>query len=572
MLYYNLVELKQFLDELRLVIRGSDGKTSSGKLHSLCKTNRNLYDLLFQYTSNYGLDTTLSERIFAVSNGYKDRPKCNCGNSVKYLRQQKRYATFCSTKCKFYREHIIKTVKEVCIKKYGVTSPMAAKEVQDKIKATHLKKYGGNPSKSKEVVQKARATMLRKYGAETALKVPEFKRKFKETCLKRYGKENPSQIEAVKIKVQASGAKTNIERYGVVRKIQQSIPKDTLALLDNREAFIEWFSIRHFKDKIPLYALAEELGVTTMTIVGRAKKHKIKARRFHSSYMQKELISFIRNLFNGEIIVNDRQAIDPKELDIYLPERNLAIEFNGLYWHSYYKKETIEERHKHQYKSIEGLKKGIQVLTIFSNEWLDKTKQEIWKNIIKIKLGKANRVYARKCSIKELSFLEAKEFFSVHHLQGSQSGSYSLGLYYDNQLISAMSFGKPRFSKKHEWEILRYATVGGMQVVGGASKLFKTFIADKKPKNVISYCDLRYGSGNVYTTLGFSKKRISAPSYWYFKPNEGILHNRLKFQKHKLADLLDNYNPDQTEADNMFKNGYRRIWDCGTAVYEYTIS
>lgn len=105
-------------------------------------------------------------------------------------------------------------------------------------------------------------------------------------------------------------------------------------------------------------------------------------------------------------------------------------------------------------------------------------------------------------------------------------------------------------------------------IAGGASKLYKYFISNYKPSSVVSYADLRYSNGNLYKKLGFEFSHFSNPNYWYFKLPDMTLHSRVRFQKHRLCNLLENFDNNKTEVENMLNNGYRRIFDCGNAVYK----
>jgi hypothetical protein len=130
-----------------------------------------------------------------------------------------------------------------------------------------------------------------------------------------------------------------------------------------------------------------------------------------------------------------------------------------------------------------------------------------------------------------------------------------------------MNFGKPRFNKKYDWELLRYCTKKYTTVVGGASRLFD-FFKRNYAGSIISYCDLRYSTGQLYQLLKMKLLHQSAPNYFYTKDCI-VLESRNKYQKHKLVKLLSNFDPNLTEAQNMFNNGYRRIWDCGNLVYVF---
>jgi hypothetical protein len=131
-----------------------------------------------------------------------------------------------------------------------------------------------------------------------------------------------------------------------------------------------------------------------------------------------------------------------------------------------------------------------------------------------------------------------------------------------------MTFGKCRFDKKHEWELLRFCNKLGYHVPGSASKLLKYFEKTYKPTSLVSYADRRWSIGNVYEKLGFKFSHNSLPNYWYFKNNSLLLESRVKYQKHKLKNLLENFDENKTEVENMKANGYNRIFDCGNMVFE----
>lgn len=132
-----------------------------------------------------------------------------------------------------------------------------------------------------------------------------------------------------------------------------------------------------------------------------------------------------------------------------------------------------------------------------------------------------------------------------------------------------MTFGKCRFDKKHEWELLRFCNKLGYHIPGAAGKLLKYFEQNYQPKSLVSYADRRWSRGKVYEALGFIKNHSSSPNYWYFDNNgSGDLLSRVNFQKHMLKDKLEIFDESKTEVENMRANGYRRIFDCGNLVYE----
>ena len=269
--------------------------------------------------------------------------------------------------------------------------------------------------------------------------------------------------------------------------------------------------------------------------------------------------------FLVDTITNDRKIIKPLELDIILPNHDMAIEYDGIFWHSSYSIET-ENKNYHLNKTELCEAKGIQLFHIFENEWVDPTKQQIWKSIISNKLGKSTRLYARNCEIKTVANVEKCEFLEANHLQGVCQSSINLGLYHNDMLVSLMTFGKSRFSKKYDWELLRFCNILNTTIVGGASRLLKRFRTIKSG-SIVSYADKRRSNGNLYKQLGFTHSHDSKPNYWYFKSIETGLESRVKYQKHKLNNMLENFDSNLTESENMYNNGYRKIYDCGNQVW-----
>lgn len=177
------------------------------------------------------------------------------------------------------------------------------------------------------------------------------------------------------------------------------------------------------------------------------------------------------------------------------------------------------------------------------------------------------RIFARKCWTGTVSKSRARLFLKNNHVQGAIASRYYFGLYFNNQLVSLLTIGLSRYNKKYEYEIHRFCSLLGHNVIGGFSKLLKHALRDLKIKSLITYADLRFGTGNVYDINGFTKLTTSKPNYFYVEP--GILrrHSRVQFQKHKLKETLTIFNESKTEWENMKENNYDRVWDCGNAVY-----
>jgi G:T-mismatch repair DNA endonuclease (very short patch repair protein) len=277
-----------------------------------------------------------------------------------------------------------------------------------------------------------------------------------------------------------------------------------------------------------------------------------------SSY-EKEICSFLDEL-KVDYKQSDRSILKGKELDILIPSFNLAIEFNGIYWHSEQVLKNKNSTKYHQQKYLSCKKKGYQLLSIFEPEWV--FKKEIIKSIICSKLNiYETKIGARKCKIKQLVASQARSFFDENHIQGFVGGRH-IGLYYKNQLVSAISFSK----NKLDYELVRFVNKKNTLVHGAFSKLLKYFINNNNFNKIYTFADLRYFEGSVYLKNGFKFVHEVAPSYYYFKGLE-LLHKR-NFQHKRLKEKFENYDPKLTEYQNCLNNGYYRIWDCGKIKFE----
>jgi len=253
---------------------------------------------------------------------------------------------------------------------------------------------------------------------------------------------------------------------------------------------------------------------------------------------------------------NDRKSIDPYEIDI-LCDGNIGIECHGLFWHSYDKPETKEERFRHYDKYDLATKNGVSLIQIYENEW--KYKNEIIKSVLSCKFGKNGTIGARKCTVVELSFNDYHKFMDANHIQGSTNNcSVRYGLIYGGKIVSCIGFNR---HFRYGWEISRFASLLWFNVIGGFSKLFRRFITDYNPNTVLTYSDRRYFSGDIYRSNGFIYDGVTAPGFCY--TDKFTVYPRQKFQKHKLPGILINFNKSLTGPENMFVNGYRRIWDAG---------
>lgn len=257
-----------------------------------------------------------------------------------------------------------------------------------------------------------------------------------------------------------------------------------------------------------------------------------------------------------------------KEVDIFIPELNIGIEYNGLYWHS----ETygFKGKNYHLEKLKDARDKGIRLIHIFEDEWIN-SKDKV-KSLLSVILDsfKGERLYARKLRVSsDVTWKDASYLLDKIHLQGRGAiGSYIYGLYKENRLISCMVFSKNNV-KEGQVELIRFCSDG--LVVGGFSKLLRNFLSDNKEvREVISFSDNRWSNGNVYEKNGFKLEYKTEPSYYWCSSKLERKHRR-HFQKKYLKEMFSNYDDNLTEKEICEANGLFKIWDCGLTKWKLQI-
>ena len=269
---------------------------------------------------------------------------------------------------------------------------------------------------------------------------------------------------------------------------------------------------------------------------------------YQSSLFEIEITDYIKSIYSGEIITNTRDVLKPYELDIYIPDKKLAIEVNGLFYHSSLNNNIDKNYHFNKSKMCED--KGIRLIHIYEWEWL-KYPEKI-KQLLNIALGSVSKIYARQCEVREISNKEAKPFNEATHLQNHRNAQVTYGLFYNNELVQLMSFSQTKYNKNlksNEWEIIRGCPGSNNIVVGGVSKLFKHFINDYKPNKVFSYCDFNKFDGKSYLALGMEFVGYTGPNKWYIIDRNTVVNRNPRRYK-ELKDLT-------------------KIWGSGSLKFEY---
>ena len=299
--------------------------------------------------------------------------------------------------------------------------------------------------------------------------------------------------------------------------------------------------------------------------------HKCYANISQSS-PELEIKDIINTMYNGRCIENSRSIIPPLELDLYYPEKNIAIEFNGNYWHD----ENHKPKHYHFNKFKLCKDKNIRLVSIYESDWFNKRDNII--NLLKNIFIESKIIYARNCTISKLDYKTKSEFINEYHFYGdSNQGTISYGLYYNNELVSVMSFGKLRgqnklHNNKDHYELVRFVTKCNIRIIGGASKLFKKFISEYQPVYIICYSDNDFFTGETYNKLGFKLKSLGKSiDYQWVKGTKAL--SRYECMTNKLLEKYDKYRniniTGSIEDYVMHDLGYNKLYRCGNSIWEY---
>ena len=282
---------------------------------------------------------------------------------------------------------------------------------------------------------------------------------------------------------------------------------------------------------------------------------------------EKKIYDYICGLVGDEnVIHNTRKLLKSGEIDIYIPNENIGIEFDGLYWHT---ESQGKDKSYHIKKTLEAQKLGIHLVHIFEDEWRnnellvkDKISHMLHMDKGKIKIG------ARKCKIREISMLLAKPFLNKFHIQGWTSSSIYCGAFYDDKLVGVMSFLE---EYKGMWNLVRFSTDINYSIPGLASKIFSYFVKEHNNDiiEIKTFLDKRWSwtDINVYDRMGFRMVEEIRPSYYYVKNNKR--YHKFGFRK-QILNKKYGLPMTMTQSEMTKTLGHDKIWDCGLYKYDWT--
>jgi hypothetical protein len=527
--------------EFFLTNNKSGYKTVDNKLKSSFPL---IYNKLMNYVKEHNLyEYTFKEKIWYFMNGVKDHPHCEqCNKKIKFGRSlTEGYNRFCTITCANKHESHIENGKQTNLKNHGVTCSLQIPEIVENTRLFMLETYGvENLVQNTEYMKQC---FINKYGVSHPVHVPEFKNKIKETMLERYGVENYLMMDGIKELSMASRLRTFMEKYKHLEII--SIVKDEITIKCDDCGSIypisrgNLYHRNNFKVKI--------CTVCNPLFTGE-------------SFHEKEIFEYTQSLLPNIFVKgNDRDILGGKELDIYIPSYNLAIEYNGLYWHS---TEKVDNDY-HLNKTIKCEEQGIQLIHVFQDEWI--YKQEMVKDLIKSTLGlNINTIDSELCVIKYVELDDSISFVEENNIQGSAYSDINIGLFYEEQLVSLINF---KALDDDCYEMVRITNKIGLKIINGFDKILKSFIDVFKVKNIVSLLDRRLFNDKVYKTLGFEFVEYLEPVYWYF---EDYYRFYRFYDNSFLKDyLLIENDSNKTEFEIMDENEIFRIYDCGYGKFVF---
>lgn len=476
-------------------------------------------------------------RIFVPRCGtqrYCDGPhqtECKyCGRIFDYICSPNEKPKYCSQYC-------INEGKKLTVRaKYGVDNVSELAEVREKIS-----KANG----SEEVKAKRRETSLKNWGVDNPAKSEKVKAKQRDTFLQKYGVDNPMKDDTIAkmlSDIMSSPEHVEAHRQHLLEKYGVTCTNDIPGV---REKMIETTMKNH---GVPYYVLSPEyLNPEKSNVISQVNK------------------SVAKRLNGCEIFTEFEYRIDRKCYDIHILDTNILLEIDPTYTHNaignHWDKKGMDKNY-HLEKTKLAVENGYRCIHVFDWDDVDK--------VLQLLVSKQT-IYARKCAVADIDYNTAGKFELQYHLQGDCRGQQvCLGLYYEGELVEVMTFGKPRYNKKYQWELLRLCTHSDYKVTGGASKLFSYFIREYKPESIISYCDLAKFDGRVYEQLGFHHVKDTEPQKVWSKGSEKITDNLLR-QRGFDQLFSANYGKGTNNEELMLQHGWLPVYDCGQAVYAYLI-
>lgn len=485
------------------------------------------------------------------------------------------------------------------IERYGVAVPSKSEQVKEVARQTCLEKYGvTNQMKNPEVLKRHQESILSKHGVTNVSQIPGHKERCEKTNLERYGETHFSKTEECKLrKVEKSierwgctspmqspevlakviqfnrenygvdyfyqseefkekSRQTMIERYGVGNFTQSHISEESLAILKDKELLVELCSTRGVPEASKI------IGVDKTTVYKHLDNYGVELDSRSSGELS--VCSYLDEL-GIEYETGDRKVLGSLELDIVIPSKKIAIEFNGIYWHS----TKFRSKDYHLEKTTAATNAGYRLIHIYEDEWY--RSMDAWKLKIASILGvdPREKKHARKLSVRCVTESEhVREFLNANHIQGAATFSFAYGLYDGDDVVAVMTFKK---RSETEYELNRYAT--SCRVVGGFTKIFKKALVDLGEigvQEIVSFADIGHSDGNMYAVGGWTHVCNTNPDYRYVIDGRRV--RKQAFRRKQQAKMFKDFDPNKTEMQNMLDRGIYPIYDSGLMKFVYQVT
>ena len=447
-----------------------------------------------------------------------------CGKQLtrnqKYYRQQ-----CCSKECSAKNPFRKKKMKDTIKDKYGCQHYSQTEEFKNKVKQswnnksieqieqinnklvkTNLQKYGvERPLQNKQILQKMIETNLQRYGVQNYSQTEQFLQKFEKTCLQKYFVNNLMQDDEIRNK---SVITRNKKTYNQLKQRFENfvIPLFTQEEYKGKNISYKWKCKKcgnQFQQHIHKTQFDGEVAY-----IPRCLNCYPYVKGF--SYAEKQIVDYIKTFYQGNVEEHNRIVLDKKQLDIYLSELNLAIQFNGSFWHSF---NWTKDKYNLSNKKELCKKKNIRLINIFEHQW--KNQKQIVKSLLK-RFIEDKEIVFQKSHIQQITEKECNEFLEKYHLKGKKESCIRIGCFEEEQLVAVMTFDR---MNQQEYEITRFVSIRNTSLY---EMLIEFFQKKYKPESIVVTVDRCWQDEEMFQKIGFEQIKIIQPNCFYLKNNKQV--------------------------------------------------
>ena len=465
--------------------------------------------------------------------------------------------------------NVQKVRENTMMNRYGVSNPMLDEQMR---KENILSKQQRTDKQDRETTEKRRQTLLERYNVTNAAQLDTnfFKNMTSEKRVELKRKSARTFVENYTDDIRLKKEQTNLARYGTKYYSQSDKFKEwtikknpNYVVINDREALIK---VINSLEEPTIYNLCNVLGYSYSTVYKAieefglsemVKKNYSTVNIYWHNLIEEKLgicLKYEGNIFNNPY----------EKVDLYDETRHVAIDINPTVTHNT-QFNPFHPEHKshitttyHFDRAKEAEENGWLLYQIF--DWDDEV--GIIRQLKSV-FGLNERIYARKCELKKVSKKEANGFFDKWHLQKRAESIVNYALFYQGVMVACMSFGRARFNKNAQYELIRYAS-RDLTVVGGASRLFQAFIKDYKPQSILTYSDYAKGQGNVYRKLGFTFFGYAGLTALYAPLNR----KGVAYKTQKASREYHKYGKDFNSCKAYFNaQNWYRINDAGNKIW-----